>query len=358
MANYTDDFESHTPGSGLPTGWTSRWDTPTAWSVVDTSGDQSLKIEPTSNRCFASMDAIDSDADRDDAEILARLKTSSVSAGNAHAHLVLRGSGNSTSETGYVCGIIGDDLRIGKYVSATFTEISLSGQTLSANTYYWIRFRANSTSLKARIWADGGSEPGTWTIDTTDSSITGTGWAGCFSFLGGQNSQFSDVAVATNGDTASMSSSYSATFTAATFDWTPNVLSTTYDKQVELTKPTLTFTSNAFATAYDKAVELTAATLSFTTNALATTYDKTVELTAATLNFTANALEATYGAVHTLTTATLTFTANAVTTTYDKFVELTAATFRFAANALSVTLPGAAAALGRIVALLRRRRRL
>jgi len=46
-----------------------------------------------------------------------------------------------------------------------------------ANTYYWIRFLANGSSLKARLWKDGTPEPTTWPISVTNSALTTGGTA-------------------------------------------------------------------------------------------------------------------------------------------------------------------------------------
>lgn len=204
--NYTDDLESYTPGAGLPSGWTSRWDAGT-YSVVDDSGDNVIRQAHTSDgRRLASFDAINSDADRNNVEVLCRIRTSNISAGATQLGAAARCSGDGTTENGYVAIIYGDELRITKYVSATATTlITTTTLTIAASTWYWIRFRVNGTSLKARIWDASGGEPGTWDLETTDSSISGTGWAGSFSFSNTTNKDISDIAVATNGDTASMS---------------------------------------------------------------------------------------------------------------------------------------------------------
>ncbi len=214
MSNYIDDFESYSVASGLPTGWTSRWDA-TTWSIVDASGDKALRqTQSSSVRGFASLDEIDSDANRDNIEILAELASSSVSATNTHSGIVLRGSGNGTSETGYVCNLFGDDFRIHKYVNATLTQLVIETASRTINTKYFVRFRVNGTALKARIWAGAViDEPTSWTLETTDSSISAAGWAGAFGFATGDASTWYQMAVATNGDTATFDVSGSQTLT-------------------------------------------------------------------------------------------------------------------------------------------------
>jgi hypothetical protein len=43
--------------------------------------------------------------------------------------------------------------------------------THSAGAYVWVRFRVEGTSLKAKIWQDGKTEPHTWQIVATDTSF-------------------------------------------------------------------------------------------------------------------------------------------------------------------------------------------
>ena len=47
--------------------------------------------------------------------------------------------------------------------------------TISAGNWYWVRFRVDGNSLKAKIWDDGAAEPTSWDIDITDSTLTGKG---------------------------------------------------------------------------------------------------------------------------------------------------------------------------------------
>lgn len=62
-------------------------------------------------------------------------------------------------------------------VNTTLVTYDLTGVTIPVDEKWWIRARIDGTSIKARTWKDGTSEPGSWQIDTTDSSLTtGTKW--------------------------------------------------------------------------------------------------------------------------------------------------------------------------------------
>ena len=81
----------------------------------------------------------------------------------------------------YYCQLNSPNLEIGKRVGGTNTTISTAAKTITASTEYWIRFRVvnnaagTSCNLYARMWADGGSEPGTWDITVTADTAILTG---------------------------------------------------------------------------------------------------------------------------------------------------------------------------------------
>ena len=218
MANYSQDFEGYSTGTGVPSGWTQRWTTTgVTTSVLDVSSDRTLRRAQTTNaRRGITYDTVDSDADRDDCEVLALVSVDTIpspTVGSTNCGPALRGSGAAGSENVYTARLYtpnGTDkyLQVHKYVGGTGTTIVDYSFSWSTGTKYWIRLRANGTTVQARIWADGGSEPGTWQVDTTDSSVSGTGWAGIFTFQGAvaANHDTYAIAVATNGDTAALSS--------------------------------------------------------------------------------------------------------------------------------------------------------
>jgi len=204
MANYFTDFTEYATGL-IPSDWTARWDATTQYRVQTGGADQILKglFGSTSNRYLCTWDAVDADADRANVEILTKFKVGQVLAGTTIASVVLRASGTGTSETGYRAGFYGDSLQIAKYGNATNTALVTILRSLIANTDYLLRFRANGTTLQARIWLPADSEPDTWDLDTTDASIPDAGWNGAFGFHFTAAPEFDDFAIATNGETAS-----------------------------------------------------------------------------------------------------------------------------------------------------------
>lgn len=205
VLNCTTGYPFSGTTSGLPTGWTQRWSTS---NVTFSEGSGYLRFAKTTAgaRNAASLDAIGSVAD---VELLAKVRSDTKTDASTYPCLMVRGSGSAASENGYVCGIRRDgsgQLAIIQYVAGTGTVPAVTGANStridwSTNTWYWIRFRAIGTSLKARYWADGSAEPSTWDIDVTDSDVTGAGYAGVFALSIG-NIDFDYFNYALDGETA------------------------------------------------------------------------------------------------------------------------------------------------------------
>ena len=224
--NYPDNFDSYSAGAGLPAGWTDRWDAGT-WSIIDDAGDKVLReASAGNNRYFASLDAINGDVNRDNVEILAKFRVSSLApAGTTYGGLIIRGSGNGSSENGYGAQLVhaggAHYFRINKYLAGAGSSVSgdspasYAGNNLDVNEIWCMRLRVNGTSLSLAYWPDGAAPPGSPQISATDANITGAGWAGVFRFAGGFNFEWLDVAVATNGDTAAFGASGAALAGAA-----------------------------------------------------------------------------------------------------------------------------------------------
>lgn len=65
--------------------------------------------------------------------------------------------------------------RLSKFSGGNETAISTPTiSTISADTWYKIRVLTSGTSIKAKIWLSTDSEPATWDIDITDSTLDNT----------------------------------------------------------------------------------------------------------------------------------------------------------------------------------------
>lgn len=206
MSTYWTDFIGPMANQDLEgDGWTGRWHATSPINYFQVTYEQNSKgllhgFYTLNTRFALSWDEVDSDAERQDIEVLARVKI--TVSDTFQAYLIGRGSGTSNSETGYVSMLKFDsnELEIFKFDNATYSQIATASMTLNAGTWYWVRFRVNGSDLKLKVWADGGAEPGPWDIETTDTAITGDGWAGL-----GYNEDYQKwdfISFGTNGDTA------------------------------------------------------------------------------------------------------------------------------------------------------------
>jgi hypothetical protein len=79
-------------------------------------------------------------------------------------------------------------LRISKMTRSLSETLILASAslspTLAINTWYTIKFFLSGTTLKAKIWVKGTSEPAGWNIDTTDSTYTNGKKVGVYTHSG------------------------------------------------------------------------------------------------------------------------------------------------------------------------------
>ena len=69
-----------------------------------------------------------------------------------------------------------------------------------------MRFRANGTSLKGKIWSEAEDEPDDWQVEATDSAISAAGWVGVgnFNAIGTTSIAIDYFAVGTDGNSPPM----------------------------------------------------------------------------------------------------------------------------------------------------------
>ena len=82
---------------------------------------------------------------------------------------VLRWTG---SKSYYRAFMTGSSLILQKYINGTITKMKSISFSASANTSYTIRFNIVGTTLSAKAWQTGSTEPGGWMITATDSTLT------------------------------------------------------------------------------------------------------------------------------------------------------------------------------------------
>lgn len=211
MATYFTDFSEYSTGSAPPD-WTEPYNSQFGWPVeadAGSPGGQRLTVERpnvTAEPHVLTWDDVDSDAERQDAEVLALIEFPSTPDGQLG--LVARATGAEDTEEMYNCTVSLGGFNTFRFVNGSFTGLVSGTHSFSAGDLIWVRFRVNGSSIRLRIWQDGNSEPGTWDVDTTDSNVTGDGGVGIYAFSDDlPDAYVHQVGVGTGGDTAPASGS-------------------------------------------------------------------------------------------------------------------------------------------------------
>jgi hypothetical protein len=197
-----------------------------------------------------------------------------------YAGYVVRFQSNATTIAIHKRSALGNSLG----VQATSAAL---GFTITANTIYWLRFQKSGSTVQARIWADGGAEPGTWNVTFAD----GTPLSGGRGFV-------------------SMVQNVAATKNLRIYDYTfgvPTPATTTYTGTGALTSTAITDTSLALRSAFTND--------SNANNSIVVEYQKTTDTTWTTFGGTKTRVASPLSYTFTITGLTKT-TAYRVRVTY------------------------------------------
>lgn len=197
MAQYFTDFAGNSVGSSPPTDWTERWEATGFWGVGTGPVAEWVGSFP-SRFDFLSWDTPPGSISGD-CEILVLFR--STDTGGTQGGVCIHSSTSATSGYSIGLGGTGANLVATRIDAGAETILVNPSFTWAADTDYWLRVQRSSNSLRARAWADGGSEPGTWLIDTTDSTYT-SGSLGLFARSFAGTKSWSKVGVGTGGDSA------------------------------------------------------------------------------------------------------------------------------------------------------------
>lgn len=188
MAQYYTDFGGYTTG-GDPSNWDQEDCDLTV--IEDASYTGGKALESDGNFTAGRVEWTDAGT-ASTQECVVNVESPSTTTG-----CWLRGSTVDGTTVGYYA-VAENGIIIGHRESNATTTTLGSGGSYSSSDI-WIRFQADSTSLKARVWDDGDTEPSTWDVEVTDSNFS-SGWAGIR--VSGGTDQWDEVGVGTNGDSA------------------------------------------------------------------------------------------------------------------------------------------------------------
>lgn len=174
-----DNFESYSIASGLPANWSNQWDTGASYAIVG-NGDNTKSLQISGSDGQRLCTTFDDSSGFLNGDVLIKLRWSAPPSGG----LVLRASGNETSETGYIIRLIGDpdNIQITRYLNNAFNIIQTEPFTFLDNMFYYIRTNISGSTINAKIWNAENSEPSSWTISATNTDIQGSGKVGFMRF--------------------------------------------------------------------------------------------------------------------------------------------------------------------------------
>jgi hypothetical protein len=182
---FVTDFSEYPNGTNIRAeDWTNRWHGPVVSTTVKPSGtigDARLEYNSDTDHSFVSWDKLDTVL-HGDLNFLVHYTpnfATGVTETTPIGVLGFDGSGTTATESGYVMGFSDAGAIIGYWSSAVWTTLAEEVGSQPANgTGLWIRGERAGTTLRMRYWTGAvTSEPGTWTLTTTDSTYT-SGWAG------------------------------------------------------------------------------------------------------------------------------------------------------------------------------------
>ena len=196
MAQYFTDFTGESVGASPPTGWTARGDATAGWEVL-TGPYAGYNTATFSNQYdFLTWDTVGSVTG--DVEIVALMRfTNDSFPGGVAVHV------QSGSVGGYpaLFTFSGDAPAVWLVSAGSDSDIDSDVGTYAVDTDYWIRLQRTGTTVRARFWADGAGEPGTWQSSGTDATH-GSGYVGLFVRNWPGTRTWKKVGVGTGGDAA------------------------------------------------------------------------------------------------------------------------------------------------------------
>lgn len=184
MAIYSTDFSEYTTGIDL-SDWTDFYGTGTVTfeAGLNTTepfpaGTKYLELNASAtDKNVVTWDDVGNAADVD---IVCSVDHDFIS-NCSGTGVVVRASGTAGNEDGYLIQLSYTVVRIYKLVAGVATVLITETFLWREDVKYWVRFRANGTDLKAKVWAGDAVEPEDWTLETTDSSHS-TGAVGVMCF--------------------------------------------------------------------------------------------------------------------------------------------------------------------------------
>lgn len=161
---------------GIPSNWTSVKDNGIDDPVfaIEASASakfgQWLKVLGTNGLFWTGWVYWNDQAQFADGEALALLRhTSGTQSDPEHVGVTARFSPNGASSDGVsaILDFVANQVQLRSWNAGAAATMAATAFTLAEDTDYWVRFAFDGRDYKVRVWEDGDSEPGTWTLEHT-----------------------------------------------------------------------------------------------------------------------------------------------------------------------------------------------
>lgn len=181
MAQHNINYSNYTTGQE-PSDWSQDgWSESGIWTVQEDAkanqGTQLLRFQETIDNNYPRILQWDTPTDVDgEVEILALLRADGPTLG-----VFLRQQQYMEAYYGLL-DVAGGNLTIGYRGQWDWNHNEIGSQAFSFTQggWYYVRYRAEGSDLKLKVWASGNSEPAGWDLQASDTGITSAGGMGVF----------------------------------------------------------------------------------------------------------------------------------------------------------------------------------
>jgi PKD repeat protein len=176
----------------------------TGWGTASGGGTWTQESGTASSTSVAGDEGTISNSSSSDFEILGSstaandngLVRFSIGAANDTAGIILGYQSNGTMNLARFGG--GGNLEFMTGESGSWTVVDNTSVSVSVNTFYWLRFEVQGSNVYLKLWADGTTEPSSWTWSgTSTATITTAGTMGLYGWASsGSPVEFDSFSVA------------------------------------------------------------------------------------------------------------------------------------------------------------------
>jgi PKD repeat protein len=196
----------------------------TGWGTASGGGTWTQESGTASSTSVAGDEGTISNSSSSDFEILGTATAAnanglvrlSIGAANDTAGIILGYQPNGTMNLARFGGSGNLEFMVGQ--SGSWTVVDNTSVSVSVNTFYWLRFEVQGSNVYLKLWADGTTEPSSWTWSgTSTATITTAGTMGLYGWASsGSPVEFDSFSVAAvSGSTGPNNSSITGSVTSS-----------------------------------------------------------------------------------------------------------------------------------------------